>query len=509
MTTHADNNKRIAKNTAMLYMRTCVNMAVMLYTSRVVLQVLGVTDYGIFNVVGGFVALFGFINGSLSSASSRFLAFDIGRGDHTELRRTFNSIVTIHYLFAALILVLAETVGLWFVMNKLVIPPERAMAAMWVYQSAVVSAVLLLASMPFNALIIARERMGAFAYISMGETVAKLVIVLILPLLPADRLIVYALLFMVVQCAFRIVYQSYCKRHFAETAYHIEWDRAKSREILSYASWTVGGSLAYIGNTQGVNVLLNLFFGPAVNAARGIAVQVQSAINQFFAYFQMAANPQITKTYAQGDLDYMHKLLLASTRYSFFLILIFALPFLFHAEYILQLWLGQVPAHSANFVRIMVFIGMNYSLSGTTVTAIRATGDIKKYQTVESLLLLAALPIAYMLLKLGRITPEQVLLTVLGIDVVTQFVRVGITYPRIGLNMWAYLRQVMFPIAKVCAVAWVAPYVVFRLLPPHSWQSFVCVTLTSVVSAGLCAYLLGTTRSERQFISQKLKQIIR
>lgn len=374
------NNKRIAQNTLMLYFRMFLIMAVTLYTSRVILQTLGVTDFGIYNVVAGVVTMFGFINSSLSGASSRFITFALGRGDVNELQKEFSSIVVIHYLIAAGILILAETVGLWFVLHKLVIPEGRMQAAFWVYQSAVVSSVVMLISTPYNALIIAHEHMGAFAYISILETFSKLGIVLLLFVVKYDKLIIYAVLIVLVQIIIRIVYTIYCRKHFPESNGNLILDKKRAREIFSYAGWILNGNLAVVGYTQGLNILLNLFFGPAVNAARGIAVQVQSACNQFFASFQTAVNPQITKSYAQNDLPYMHQLVMSSSRFSFYLMLLISLPILFQTEYILHLWLGKVPDYTVNFVRIMLLVALNYTLSGPTLIAIHATGRIKRFQ---------------------------------------------------------------------------------------------------------------------------------
>lgn len=500
-----NNNKRIAKNTLLLYLRMFFIMAVTLYTSRIILQALGVIDFGIYNVVGGVVAMFGFINGSLSNASSRFITYEIGKGIKEESKKTFNSIVTIHYLLAIVLFILAETIGLWFVENKLVIPAGRMTAAFWVYQSSVVSSIIMLASTPFNALIIAYEKMSAFAYISILEVVARLLIVVLLFIIPYDRLIIYAVLIVFVQLMIRLIYVIYCRKHFEESAYSLIWDKNKSYRILSYAGWTINGNIAYLGSTQGLNILLNMFFGPVVNAARGISVQVQSAVNQFFANFQVAVNPQITKTYAQGEIAYMHKLVLSSSRYSFYLMLLVSLPVLFQTDYILQLWLGQVPEHTVAFLRIMIVVGMNYSLSGPVVTAVRATGDIKKYQIIEGSLLLLIFPVAYILLKFFHVQPEEVLLVYLLIEVCTQFVRVWIVYPKIGLLFQDYIKKVMFPICKVCLLVWIIPYYALYLCnESQNLFSLLVVTIACLFSVGIWVPIVGLYREERSFLYQKI-----
>ncbi len=506
-----ENSKRIARNTALLYVRMIFVLAVTLYTSRVVLQALGVTDFGIYNVVGGVVAMFGFINGSLSATSSRFITFALGKGDSEDLFRVFNCIVTIYYLFAAVVFLLAETVGLWFVMTQLVIPFDRLTAAFWVYQSVVVSAVITFAATPFYALIIAHERMGTFAYISVLETVAKLGVVLLLTVQPFDKLIAYAALMVVVLLTIRLCYTWYCRRYFPESRYHLLWDKDRSREIFAYAGWAMNSNLAVIGYTQGLNVLLNLFFGPAVNAARGIAMQVQAAVMQFFSNFQMAVNPQITKSWAQEDLPYMHRLVLSSSRYSFYLMLLVSLPILFRTEYILGLWLGQVPAHTVSFVRIMILVGMNYTLSGPTITAIHATGRIRTFQLVEGTLLLTVVPVAYVLLKFAHISAEAVFLTYFLIEVITQLVRVWIVYPRIKLARRKYLTKVLWPIGKVCAASWIVPWGVSYALAgqANGFGGFCLITLVCLLWVVVCVYVLGTGAEERAFVWRKLISIVK
>ena len=504
---NAENNKRIAKNTALLYVRMLFIMAVSLYTSRVILQALGVTDFGIYNVVGGVVAMFNFISVSLSGASSRFITFALGKGDEAELRRIFNCVVTIHYLIAAVIFVLAETVGLWFVMTQLVIPPERMTAAFWVYQSAVVSMTVMLASTPFNALIIAYERMSAFAYVSIFDAVARLGIVLLLFVMPFDKLITYALLVVVVQLLVRLAYTLYCRRHFVESHYRLAWDRERSREIFQFSGWTLSGNLAAVGYTQGLSVLQNLFFGPIVNAAQGIAAQVQAAVNVFFTSFQSAVKPQITKSWASGDLAYMHQLVLSSSRYSFYLMLLISLPIFFETEYILCLWLGQVPAHTVSFVRLMILVVMNYTLRGPTLMAIHATGDLKKFQLIESSILLTVVPITYVLLKFAHISPEEVFITYFCIEVLTQLVRVWIVYPRVGLARRKYLTKVLWPIGKVCVAAWVLPCLAEQV-SPGGFAGLCWVTVVCLLSVSVCMYVLGMGSHERQKVRSTAYRIL-
>lgn len=503
MSDNSANNKRIAKNTLMLYIRMLLIMGVTLYTSRIILQALGIDDYGIYNVVGGVVAMFGFINSSLSGASSRFITYAIGKGDKQEVQATFNSIVTIHYLIAAIVFILAETIGLWFVMNKLVIPIERQTASFWVYQSAVLSSVIMIASVPFNSLIIAHERMGAFAYISIYETLAKLGIVFLLFVSPIDKLIFYALQIVAVQVSVRIAYTVYCKRNFTESHYKINWDKKRSRKIFSYAGWTMNGHLAIIGYTQGLNILLNLFFGPAVNAARGIAVQVQSAVSQFFTNFQVAVNPQITKSYAQGDLKYMHTLVLSSSRLSYYLMLLISIPILFHADLILGIWLKEVPEHTVEFVQIMLVVSMIYTFKNPTTAAIHATGDIKKFQIIEGSMLLSIVPVAYILLKFFHINPETVFFVYFIIEAMTQLVRVFITYPKIQLPIHYFFTKIIFPVTFVTVASLIVPTIIHYYCDINKFIEFIGISIVYLLSSVLCIYLLGLQKTEKEMIQDK------
>ena len=315
----SENNKRIAKNALMLYARMLLLMLIGLYTSRVILNTLGIEDYGIYNVVGGIVVMFSFLSNSLSTASSRFITYDIGIGDFSKMKKTFGNIVTIHLLLAGIILILGETIGLWFVLNKLQVPENRMTAALWVYQFSIFSFVLNIISVPYNASIIAHERMKAFAYISIMDAILKLVIIYLLIIIPYDKLITYAILFFCIQLLDRIIYGIYCVKNFEETKARISLDKQLFKKIFGFSIWTMNGCLAVAGYTQGLNILLNMFFGPTVNAARGIAVQVQNIVQNFCNNFLMALNPQITKSYAQNNLKYMHQLVKVSSKFSFLL----------------------------------------------------------------------------------------------------------------------------------------------------------------------------------------------
>lgn len=492
-------NRRIAKNTLMLYVRMLFTMAVSLYTSRVVLNTLGVTDYGIYNVVGGVISLLGFVTTSMSAASSRYITYDLGRGDMNVMKRTFGNIKTIHLILAGIILLVGETVGLWFVLNRLHIPQERLYAAVWVYQLSVLTAMLGVVSVPYNATIIAHERMKTFAYIGLVDALLKLLIVYVLQIVPYDRLVIYAILLFLVQVFDRIVYGFYCIRHFEETHAKCKIDKRQFKKIFSFAAWTMNGNLAVAGYTQGINILLNLFYGPAVNAARGIAVQVQGAVQGFCANFQMALNPQLTKSYAKGDLRHMHDLLKLSSKFSFYILFLIALPLMFEAPLILKCWLGIVPEHTENFLRLVLCSGLLTTLSNPLIVSVHATGDLKKFQLVEGTMLLSIVPIAYLLLKLFGIRPEYVFCVHIIVEMLTQYARMRIVLPMISMRVSNYIKEVILPILKVLIIAPALPLLVYLYLDKTA-LSFFLVLFVSIPSVLLVSYFVGCKCNEQKYI---------
>lgn len=507
MTDTSQNNKRIAKNTLLLYVRMLFMMLVSLYTSRVVLNTLGVEDFGIYNVVGGVIAMLGFLTGSLGAASSRFITYDLGLGDMNVLKRTFGNIITIHLLLAFIILLIGETVGLWFVMNKLQIPETRMNAAFWVYQFSIFSSMLSVISVPYNAAIIAHERMSAFAYITIIDAILKLLIVYLLVVIPYDKLIVYAILLFLVMSFDRIIYGLYCTRRFEETRVRLTFDKKQFREIFSFAVWTMNGNLAVIGYTQGINILLNMFFGPVVNAARGIAVQVQGVVQNFCNNFQMALNPQITKSYAQKDLEHMHTLLIVSSKFSFFLLLLISLPLMFEAPLVLKWWLGVVPEHTVAFLRLILCSSMIISLSNPVVISVHATGEIRKFQAIEGTILLSIVPIAYLLLKFFDIRPEYVFCVHIIVEIITQYVRVKVAFPMISMKMKRYYRNVVVPIVLVTLTSPIIPLIVLFNIK-QSVSAFFMVCIISVLCTLFSIFIIGCNKSERAIIIAKSSRLI-
>lgn len=506
MTDIIANNKRIAKNTLLLYCRMFFMMLVSLYTSRVVLSTLGVEDYGIYNVVGGVVSMFGFLNAAMATSTQRYLTFELGREDWLCLHKVFCTSIIIHALISLLIVFLAETVGLWFFYHKMMIPEARMEAAMWVYQFSVLATVVMIMSVPYNAAIIAHEQMSAFAYISVIEVVLKLLIVYLLQIGSIDKLILYALLILVVQLGIRMVYGIYCNRHFQETKFRWIWDKVLFREMVSFAGWNLWGNCAAVASTQGVNVLLNIFFGPVVNAARGIAGQVRGTISQFFTNFQVALNPQITKSYAVHDYNYMHSLIFRSSKFTFYLILLLSLPIMLETGTILQLWLGTVPEYTVDFIRLLLCVTTVDSVANPLMVAASATGRVKLYQGIVGGILLSILPLSYIVLKLGG-NPASVFVVHLCVCIVAFIVRLYIIRPMIRLSLADYGRHVIVPCLLVTLISLIVPCVVKEFLP-EGIPSFLIICLISLVSVVLTAYRLGLSTSERDFIQSKCKTVL-
>lgn len=478
-------------------------LIVSLYTSRVVLKTLGVIDYGIFNVVGGVIAMLGFLTGSLAGASSRFITFDLGQGDIDNMKRTFGNIKSIHYILAGVILFLGETVGLWFMTTKLQIPLERTTAAFWVYQFSIFSSIMAVISVPYNSTIIAHEKMSAFAFITLADVILKLLIVYFLNVISYDKLIIYAFLIFCIQLFDQIVYIFYCSKHFEETKSKCCYDKTLFREIFIYAGWTMNGNLAVVGYTQGLNVLLNMFFGPAVNTARGIAVQVQGVCQQFCGNFQMALNPQLTKSYAKGDLTSMHSLLIKSSKFSFYILYVIAVPLMFEANLVLKLWLGIVPEHTVYFLRLILVVGLLYTIANPIIVSVHATGKLKKFQIIEGTMLLMIVPIAYFLLKVFGIAPELVFVVHIIVEICTQYARVRIVLPMINMKLRTYLCEVILPIVMVAIISPILPCFLYKNIG-QSLVSFFAICSLCVVCVFITVFYVGCNKNEQEFLASKI-----
>ncbi len=500
----SENNKRLAKNTIALYLRMFLMMGISLYTSRVILQVLGVEDFGIYNVVGGIIALFGFLAAALSGASQRFIAHALGGKNVEKQQLVFCTINMVHYILAAFIFVVGETIGLWFLYTQMNIPADRFDAAVWVYHFSIVSAIFGILSSPYNALVIAYEKMNVFAYISILEAVLKLAIVFMLLLYDVDKLILYAGLCLAVFAFIRMIYTVYCKKRFIETKYKWQIDRDLLKNLSTYISWDLIGSLATTMAIQGVNLVLNVFFGPVVNAARTISVQVQGLVQMFAGNFQSAVMPQIIKTYAQGDMEYMHSLIYRSCKLTFVLMYVMILPLLFETPYVLDLWLGQYPQYTVEFVKLSLLVALIDAMATPFMIAARATGNIKVYSIVTGGLTLLLVPISYVLLRFG-FDPTIVLIVHVTISSVCFVARLWIVKPLIQFSIGDFVKNVLTKTVLVVLLS--LPLVVgVHYIEMNKHLMFISSVFVSVFFVLIFSYLFLLDVSEKSFVTNMIRK---
>lgn len=506
MEQNAHNTRKIAKNTLVLYVRMLVLMLVGLYTSRVVLSALGENDFGIYDVVGGVVAMFTIISGSLNSAISRFITFEMGKNDPMRLNKVYSTAVTIQLILAVVVVLIAEPVGLWFVRNKMTIDPSRIQAAIWVLHFSLASFVINLMSVPQMASITAHEKMSAYAYIGIMEGLLRLAVAVLISRSSSDRLVLYSALMMVTVLMVRAAYGIYCRRNFPECRYRWVNDDLLVKEMFSFAGWNFIGASSGVLRDQGGKILVNLFYGTAVNAARGVAMQLNGAVQGFVTNFMTAVNPQITKSYALGDQGYMYYLISKSSRMSYYLLFVLALPVLFNTGYILDIWLEEVPVHSTLFVQLFLIFTLSESLSNPLITAQLATGNIRNYQLVVGGLQLLNIPVSYAFLKAGAV-PEVTVIVAIAISQICFFARLVMLKGMIGLPIGDFLKKVYMNVLGTTALSLVIPFAVQRFLPETIWGFIASVTLC-VVSAGLSVLAFGLSRGERHEISRWINNTV-
>lgn len=506
MPDNSSSNKKIAKNTLLLYLRMFYSFIISLFTARVILNALGFTDYGLYNVVGSIATMFIFLRSAMGNSTNRYLTYTIGKGDSSEIQKVFSLSIMIFTGLALLIIILCETIGLWFFYEKLTIPEDRMTAAFWVYQFSIITTALSVICVPYDAIIIAHERMKVFAYVQILNTTLNLGIVYLVAISPFDRLIVYAFLLMSLQVMNRIIYGIYCGRNFPETKFRFVRDRNLLKEMTSFAGWSLVGNLAYVAYNQGMNIVLNLFFGPVVNAARAIAFNVQGAIKGFVANFQMAVTPQIIKSYSQSDYHRLHTLVYSSSKFSFFLLYCIVLPISLEARVILNLWLKNVPDYAVLFTILVLWIMLIEPLSNPIDKANQATGKIKTYQIVEGGMLLLILPLAYLTLKLGA-EPYAVFIVQFVIMLIVQVLRLFLVCHKIRMSIREYVRRVFVKVLLVTITAAIIPTLLVVLLP-QTFFSFIIVAISSVISVLVCSYYIGLTYSEKNFVRDKTLQVI-
>lgn len=495
-------SKRLAKNTLMLYFRMILSMVVGLYTSRVVLQVLGVSDYGIYSVVGGFVSMAGVLSSMFVSSIQRYMAFSLGKGEQSQVERVFSNSIIINWCIAAFVLIVAETFGLWFVNNKLVIESARMVAANWVYQAAVLSMVINIISIPYNSCIIAHEHMDIYAYVSIIDVLLRLGIVFLIQVIPFDKLISYSVLIVVVAVIIRLCYTLYCKKKFEEcrSKNHLKkFDKPLFKEMSAFAGWSFLGAMGFSFKDQFSNIMQNMFFGTTVNAARGLAIRVSSLVTSFSSNFMMALNPQITKQYAAGDKSQYQKLVFTGSRLSFYLLSIISIPILINLDYLLELWLVEVPEYTNVFIYISIFSALIYSLSQGSTTAIFATGKIKAFEIGISIILLAELPLGYVLLKLGY-PPYAVMLPAFltqPAGLVYRFVLLKKKEPSFSYRYY-FINIVSRSVVLFTIGFFASNYFAKLHEPDFLW--LICNVVVSVIIYMLVLFYGGMDKSERKFV---------
>ena len=498
-------NKKIAKNTLFLYVRQLITMSVSLYTVRVVLDVLGTEDYGIYNVVGGVVTLLSFLSGTMASATQRYLSFEIGKGQDGQLDKVFSLSLFSYFMIVVLILLILETIGLWFVNNQLAIPANRLIVANFVYQSSILSFVATMLVIPYNASIIAMERMDIFAYASIVDALLKLIVAMLLPIIPFDRLQVYAVLMLVAISSVQLFYVWYCRCHFSFCRYQFQWDKSLFVRMLSFAGWNMIGALSNVLRSQGLNVLINMFFAPAVNAAYGIAMQVNHAITNFTNNFYTAVRPQLVKLYAGGNTKGMLDLGYQSSRYAFYLMLIITIPIMLNTEKILSIWLKEVPAYTIIFLRIIITSSMIEVLSIPLANILQASGKIKLYQVTVSILFLLNVPVSYVFLRIGY-GPEITLWVNLSLIILSMFPRLCICKNTIGLSINEYLKKVILRIS--IPLVFLALFFCFFMPIFSNTNIFISMSVQMCLT-GILICTTGLSRREKSLIIKQLKQRIK
>ena len=498
----------ITKNTLYMYLRMFVMMGINLYTARVVLRVLGVEDFGIYNVVGGIVTLFFFLNGALSQATQRFIAYDIGKGNKKGMQRTFSMCLNVHLIISFIIIFLGETVGLWIVYHKLNIPGDRFTVALWAYHFSIVSSIISIVQVPFNALINAHEKFNVYAVISIFDAIVKLSLVLSIEFLEGDRLFLYALLLLIAHFIQAFLYGLYCTIYFKEGRYSLFWDKNLFRNIFGFTSWSLMGNIADTLADQGINILLNIFCGPVINAARGLAVQIKTQVSAFVTNFQSASNPQIVKRYARDETGSMTVLIMKTSKLSFFLFFIVMFPLCLEMNSILHLWLSAPPLYLREFSILTLTTVLLQSMGGTLQLAIQASGRIKEYHLTVSLVKLLCLPISYLGLYFGfsALFPFFVVMIIYGGVV---YINMILVKRILGFPIGRYFKEVIIKDIEVFCVASIIPFVFVNLFK----ETYIRMPFTiaiALTSVGLTSFLVGLNPEERKWavdlVKNKLKR---
>lgn len=497
-------NKRIAKNTIFLYFRMFLIMGVSLYTSRVILRILGIEDFGIYNVVGGIVTMFSFLSGCLGSATSRFITFELGRKDYKKLKQTFNAALIVHIVIGVLIVVLAETIGLWFLYEKMTIPAERLESAFWVFHISVVTTLLSVIQVPYDAAVIAHENMKIYAYVGIVEVILKLIVVYMLLFSPIDKLTYYAILILVIQALKMAFTRAYCLRNYDESHFWLCRDKNLYKEIFVYACSDMIGSISVLAQGQGINLLLNVYFGPVVNAARAIAYQVQGAVTQFSNNFMTAVRPQIIKSYAEGNCDEMWSLVIHSSCFSFYLMWMICLPIFLEADTILSFWLGVYPDYTVSFLILILILCLIQTVKTPRVTIFHAMAKVFWSNITVGAVLCMAFPLAYVFLRLGY-TPNSVFWASNISMVVSEIVSVMVLRYFLTFSLCGYFKKVHLRCLSVAVISFVGPYLFHDNLMESGFIKLIITCIVSVLSVGITCIMFGMDKTMRK----KLYVIVR
>ena len=506
MSTDSANNKRIAKNTVFLYFRMFVMMIVSLFTSRVVLDVLGAQDYGIYNIIGGVIVLFSFLNSALNAATQRFLNFHLGRKEKDKATSIFCMSLNIYAILGIVFLLLAETVGQWFINSQLKIPAERMYAANWVYQLTIITFIINILRIPYNASILAYERMDFYAYASLGEAMLKLGVVYILYLSTYDRLIVYSILYSIIPLIISLVYWIFCKRNFETCNYRLIWDKDIFRQLFGFTGWSLFGSIATMSAQQGLNILVNIFFGVTVNAAVGIANQVCANVNHFVGNFQTAFRPQIIKDYAYGDYDRFYRLIFSASKFSFFMMFILALPIMLTIDSILKIWLVEVPEYTNIFCQLILVILIIEAVAAPLWMSVEAKGKIRNYQILMSCVIFLNFPLAYIVLKCG-LPVYSVWIVKIIVTILVFLTRCWYINKHLGFPLGEYCKCVILKIATVTFFSLPIPLIA-KMIISGFWTNLITVIVASVFTVSIVVYYIGLSSSEKEMVNKMFKKKI-
>ncbi len=493
------NNKRIAKNTIFLYLRMLIVLVVSLYTSRIILNTLGVEDYGINNVVAGFVSLFGFLNATLSSSIQRFYNFEGAKNGSTGYKQVYITAMIIHIIIAAIILVVLESIGLWYVNKIMVIPDERLNAAKTLFQTSVISMLFVLLQIPFIGVIMAKEHMNFYAFTSIIDVLLKLIVVILFQFIPYDKLIIYGLLSLSISIINFILYFGYCKRKFKEIKFEFKYYPILFKSILGFSGWNLLGTFAFMLKGQGINMLLNLFFGPVINAARGIAFQVNSAISGFSQNITVAFRPQIVNSYAKNFFSNVKHLMYTESRICFMLIATLITPLIIDIDYVLYIWLGSAVPEWTNVFTELVLIDLLVCTLNTPCTqVVWATGKIKQYQIGSSIVSLSLLPLCWGLLKIG-LNASSVFVATIVISVINQIVCLVITSKVFNISFSNYIKSVILPCLTFLIIIPILPYLVNKNMEMSLLRLILTIVCDVIIAIPLC-YYLGINKQQRKVI---------